>query len=352
MLAIFFLPLIGGLAYLVIGRAQLPQERREIHATTMQRLAQSPANPQDVVVEEPRPPWARPVAQMMQNIGATPLLGANDVELVLRFDQQLTRMVEAVDAARQVLHIQFCTLSKDASTAPFFDPVARARGVDVRVLADHLGPVRYPGWKDTVRALEEAGVTWCLALPVRPLRGRYQRPDPRNHRKIVVVDHEAALVSSMNLIDPSHQKRSHLRKGLRWVGSLVRLQGPVAAAVEAIFATDWLSETGQVPPMPSSPPAPRGEAAVQVVPSGPGSTARSDDHVSALRGSPRPAERGLRWPGTARRSATPGAAQRASAAPNLFVAGAALTPKATTLTATASVPAAKSRGSVTPSSRQ
>lgn len=272
LLAIFFLPVVGGIAYLVLGRSELPRARRDAQAATNERLGRGGDGVDELVVHAPHPEWIRPVTRMMQRVGATPLLGGSRGELVLGFEEQVRRLVEAVDGARRVVHVEFYTLSRDDSTAPFFDALARAtaRGVEVRVLADHLGSVRYPRWRATARALDDAGATWHLMVPFQPFRGRWQRPDLRNHRKIVVVDHEVAFAGSMNLIDPSYLKRANRRKGLRWVDSLVRVEGPAVAAVEAVFATDWLSEAGEPPPLGEAPPAPCGGTAVQVVPSGPG----------------------------------------------------------------------------------
>jgi len=280
LLAIFFLPVVGGLTYLVIGRSRLPQHRQEDQARASRRFAERTPEVADLVVRDPEPVWLGPLSRMMEDLGSTPLLGGSRVDVVLGFEEQVRHLAEVVDAARRVVHVQFYTLALDRSTAPVFAALARAsrRGVEVRVLADHLGCLPYPGWKDARRALEDAGIPWRFALPVQPLRGRYQRPDLRNHRKIVVVDHEVAYVGSMNLIDPGYEKRSNRRRGLRWQDVLVRLEGPVAAAVEAVAAADWRSESGASPPLAARPPAPRGVEAVQVVPSGPGL-----DRQSALR---------------------------------------------------------------------
>ena len=40
-------------------------------------------------------------------------------------------------------------------------------------------------------------------LPIQPLKGKWLRPDLRNHRKIVVVDGPVAFVGSLNMIDAS-----------------------------------------------------------------------------------------------------------------------------------------------------
>lgn len=113
---------------------------------------------------------------------------------------------------------QFYILSYDVSTAPFFVALGRAvaRGGSVRVLLDHLGSRPYAGYRITRRELTRMGAEWHLMLPVQPWRGRYQRPDLPNHRKLLVVDGVAGFVGSLNLIDPSYYKRATRRRRLVW----------------------------------------------------------------------------------------------------------------------------------------
>ena len=103
-----------------------------------------------------------------------------------------------------------------------------------------------PGYRKTLRRLREAGVQWQLMLPVQPLKGRYQRPDLRNHRKLVVVDGPVGWAGSQNLIDRSYNKRANRRRGLQWQDLMVRLRGPAVQELEALFATDWYSETDEL----------------------------------------------------------------------------------------------------------
>jgi len=119
-------------------------------------------------------------------------------------------------------------------------------------------------------------VEWRPMLPVMPLKGRYQRPDLRNHRKLLVVDGRVGFIGSQNLIDRSYNKPGNLKRGLLWQELMTRVEGPVVQALSAVFITDWYSETdellgGRVPALAARIPEPgTGELACQIVPSGPG----------------------------------------------------------------------------------
>jgi len=125
--------------------------------------------------------------------------------LLTDFDDQFAAMVAAANAAQRYLHVEYYALCHNATTAPFFAALGAGvqRGVTVRVLLDHLGSRPYPSYGRTRRELDRLGVQWPLTLPVQPHRGHYQRPDLRNHRKLLVADGDLAYVASLNLIDPS-----------------------------------------------------------------------------------------------------------------------------------------------------
>ena len=240
------LPIAGLIAFLLIGSPKLPAHRRDIQRGADERLAElTSAVP--AFEGEPEPRWLPAIAGLNRSVGALPMLDGNDAHLLSHFDEQLAALIETVDAATRFLHVEFYILALDATTAPFFAALGRAeaRGVSVRVLLDHLGTQGYPGYAPAKKELTRLGIDWHLMLPVQPWKGRYQRPDLRNHRKLLVADGREAYVGSMNLIDPSYQKAKNRRRGLQWRDLMMRVHGPVVREVDAIFATDWFSETGE-----------------------------------------------------------------------------------------------------------
>jgi cardiolipin synthase len=221
------------------------------------------------------PDWLGPVARLNRQVGAMPLLDGNAARLIPHFPDQLRTMVDVIDGSRSTLHLLFFILALDDTTEPVFAALERAvaRGVTVRVLQDHIGSLPYPGTKRAQERLTRLGIEWHLMLPVQPLHGRWQRPDLRNHRKLLVADARVALVGSLNLIDPGYEVRKNVRKGLRWRDLLVEVRGPVVREVGALFVTDWYSETDElleVPPLdPPNERAGPGSMLCQIAPSGP-----------------------------------------------------------------------------------
>jgi cardiolipin synthase len=182
-------------------------------------------------------------------------------------------MIAAIEEAKVAVHAEFYIMSLDDTSAPFFDALENAhkRGVVVRVMLDHLGSRSYPGYKPMRARLDAMGVNWQLMLPFKPLRGKIQRPDLRNHRKLLVVDGVVAFTGSRNIIDPGYQKKKNLKRRLRWHDFMVRFEGPVVAEIEAVFVGDWYSETDELlADVDLTDIEFTGTLACQVVPSGPG----------------------------------------------------------------------------------
>jgi cardiolipin synthase len=248
LLAIFLLPYIGILVFLLIGSTKLSKRRREKQHEISEYILESTAGIERARLENPVPPWLHSIVELNRTLGSMPLVGGNSARLFTDSDLSLKAMTDAVAGATRYVHAEFYILAFDRTSAPFFAAMeaAVARGVTVRVLLDHLASRRSPHYFRTLRRLRSAGVSWQLMLPVQPFRGKYQRPDLRNHRKILVVDGTVAFTGSQNIIDPSYNKRGNLRRGLRWKDLMVRFDGPVVAGINALFVTDWYSETNEL----------------------------------------------------------------------------------------------------------
>jgi cardiolipin synthase len=274
LLLIFFQPYIGIILFLMFGRARLPRNRRRRQREVTEYILETTEGFDRVRRDPPWPQWLEPVVELNRKLGAMPLVGGNDARMWADNQVSLEAMIAEIGLARKTIHAEFYILSLDHTTAPFFDALEHAhrRGVRVRVLLDHLGSFRFPGYRRTVRRLNEMGVQWHLMLPFQPWRFLIQRPDLRNHRKLLVVDGEVAFTGSQNIIETPYQRRGNHRRGLRWKDYMARFEGPVVAGIDALFVTDWYSETGELLTREAAPARKSGEGKLdcQVVPSGPG----------------------------------------------------------------------------------
>ena len=277
LMAIFFWPVAGLLLFLLIGGNQLPRKRRKMQDAT-NRLVGEVAEHAERELGTPLSelhPGLRNAVMLGRSLGAQPMLRGNSASISIDYEGSLAQMAAAIRNARAYVHVEFYILVLDDSTQDVFEAMREAvqRGVTVRVLLDHVSAVRNPGYRRTAKFLDEIGAEWTYMLPVRPWRGEWQRPDLRNHRKILVVDGLVGFMGSQNLVDSSYNKPSNRKRGLHWKDLMVRLEGPVVLGLEAVFLGDWYMETGEALSdhlRADTPLQSIGDLDCQVLPSGPG----------------------------------------------------------------------------------
>lgn len=123
---------------------------------------------------------------------------------------------------------------------------AASRGVSVHAMADGLGSrkfVRSKWWRE----MREAGVKLSVALPIKWVIDTifFSRLDLRNHRKITVIDSRITWCGSQNCADPEFRVKANYAP---WVDIMLRLEGPVVAQCQLLFASDWLLNSGDEVP--------------------------------------------------------------------------------------------------------
>lgn len=265
LLAIVLLPYVGVPLYWLLGGRKI---RR---LTARKRRIRLPVHLAERASEAVR---SDPVAQALAASGAGEPVGGNRVRLLTTGEEVFAELEKRILAARHTIHIATYILGRDHVGRRLVQLLARRarEGVKVRLQLDALGCFfSSRGFVDPLRA---AGGEVAKFLPVLPLTSRGSA-NLRNHRKIAVFDHEAALVGGHNLareyMGPQPWRR-------RWTDLGAVIEGPAAGLLDDMFAADWSFATGVAfeagrPPAPGSvlplPPVPVGDSAMQVVASGP-----------------------------------------------------------------------------------
>lgn len=248
LLAIFLIPFVGILLYLLIGNIRLPKQRMARQEEADRMIAER-ADAVDLVADHASwPTWFdRAVAQNTKLTGL-PATSGNRATLIDDYQGSIDAMAADIAAAKRFVHVEFFIVALDDTTRGFFAAMEDAvrRGVRVRLLMDHIASSKVPLHKATVAELDRIGVEWHYLLPVRPFKGQWQRPDLRNHRKILVVDGTVGHMGSQNLIDRSYDSPKNLKRGLKWQELVARVSGPAVAELNAVFRSDWYAETGEV----------------------------------------------------------------------------------------------------------
>jgi cardiolipin synthase len=267
LLLIMFEPWIGLLLYLLIGRARLNRRRRQLVAQLPEAMADvinRLANHPHIFHPEIGPTLSQAVT-LAENLGQSPILGGNAVELLADYDETIGRIIADIDQAKNHVHLLFYIFADDSVTAPVLEALGRAvaRGVRCRVLADAIGSFR--GLRTLRPKLQAMGVEVHAALPINLIPWRKSRLDLRNHRKIVVVDGRIGYTGSQNLI------AANFEAGIAYEELMVRVVGPVVLELQYTFAADWFLETEEILDSVAEFPDPKiaGHVPAQALPSGP-----------------------------------------------------------------------------------
>ena len=282
LMLIFLVPFLGLLIFLVLGSPKLSPRRRAQQRTADEAVgkvvAQAKQDPNLAPVFAPTiPARYEPFVRLNANLGGMPAFGGNTVTLLPDYDGAIIGIAQAIEKAERYVHVEYFILAMDTTTEPVFVAMENAvkRGVKVRVLLDHLGSVSYPGRKDMIARMDAAGIDWHWMLKVGGVGDKWNRPDLRNHRKIVVVDGVAGFTGSQNMIDKTYLVAANLKRGLYYIELVAHVTGPVVAQLDAVFRTDWYAETHEVLSRETDPRlaatfAATGDVLCQVLPSGSG----------------------------------------------------------------------------------
>ena len=236
-------PFVGILAYLLFGEVRIAHAERQRAQDIRARLSGMWV-PSPSAVTDP-PEWIAGITATVQAVGGMVPVAGNRLRLLAETDDGFDAMIDAIDAARDHVHVLFYIWIDDTSgrrVAAALCAAAR-RGVACRVIVDAIGSRRFTrsvAW----RQMQADGVGLVVAMPTgfSPLRALSRRLDLRNHRKIVLIDNEIGFTGSRNAADMAFSLKP---KYAPWVDIWLSVEGPVVRQMQGVFLADWMSYTGR-----------------------------------------------------------------------------------------------------------
>ena len=268
LLLIFIVPVFGTLTFLILGTTKLsrPRRRAQVHMTLVFREQTSHMRAGHLGAEIPDEHIA--ASRLAESLTGLAPTSHNHVEIISGYDEIIADIIKVIDSAKEHVLVEFYILALDHTTEPFFAALERAvkRNVAVYVLYDTWGSRKFPRRKEMQRRLTKIGAKWHRILPLSFNPFNYDRPDLRNHRKIVVIDDQYAYTGSFNMID----KHYHRRDDISYIELVAKISGPAVLQLAAVFTSDWYAETASPTsyPLYRLPEASSGKSRLQVIPSG------------------------------------------------------------------------------------
>lgn len=266
LMGIVFIPYLGVPLYLILGGRKM-MRRVEAKPPLPEYPSKRPLDDDhSLQIFDPDNGWFPPVC-------------GHRIQFLPRGEQAFAEISALIKRAKRFVFITTFIIGNDETGKRIVEALAKkaSEGVSVCLLLDALGSAKIT--RRFLAPLQEAGgqVSFFMPMLHLPLRGR---ANLRNHRKMILVDGDTAVIGGMNLaaeyMGPYESKD-------RWQDLSLSIEGPVTAHLNEIFRADWnfaskeaLPESASIEHVPASTP----DGAVQLVASGP--DVRNDSLRNAL----------------------------------------------------------------------
>jgi cardiolipin synthase len=189
---------------------------------------------------QPAPESQEFVDALAGAVGA-PVSTGGRAELLNNGDAFFPAVVREIDGARRTVDFMVYIWEPGKATDTVLGALTRAarRGVQVRLMLDGLGAMKFP--REGLERLEAAGgrVSTFDALAWGKLTRFYKR----NHRRAIVID---GLVGFTGGEAVSDKWTGNADSPGHWRDGMVRVTGPLAISLQQTFAQLWSGNTGEV----------------------------------------------------------------------------------------------------------
>lgn len=248
LVVLFILPYIGVVIYWLFGEVHLGSRFKEQHESIINKIHSN--NPEVLGSKDHLSAidsnYQAAFAYSAEVTGFHTTLG-NRATLMKNAQDTHDHMMADFDAAKDHIHVLYYIWLIDGMGIDTAQALIRAakRGVTCRAMVDGMGSRKMVGskiWQEMI----DAGVQVSVALPIKNIIKvlLFSRLDLRNHRKITVIDGKIGYSGSRNCADPEFRVKP---KFAPWVDIMMRVEGPVVAQNQRLFASDWLTQNPQTP---------------------------------------------------------------------------------------------------------
>jgi cardiolipin synthase A/B len=192
-------------------------------------------------VSEPIDPSCEHFVRMLEATCNTSLARHNRIEIFTNGTSFYPAMLDAIARAEDTVNME-CYIFRTGEIADRFVEAlsARARaGVQVTIVVDAIGALG--SFRAVAARLRDAG---CRVERYQALTWyRLHRLNNRTHRELLIVDSRVAFVGGAGVADWWGKS---IDGAPMWRDMMARIEGPVVANIQGVFAENWLECCGEI----------------------------------------------------------------------------------------------------------
>jgi cardiolipin synthase len=177
-------------------------------------------------------------------VAETPLVAGNATRILIDGGETFAAMFAAMRGAKSSINLEYYILEDVTSDGVRLSDLLVSKcqqGVAVNILYDSFGSGSTP--PDFFRRLRDAGARVVEYNPLNPVTFNF-----RDHRKILVVDGEKAIVGGINLSTTYQTLAGSGGAGGKtapyWRDTDLEIEGPVVSQLQDLFLVHWSQQKG------------------------------------------------------------------------------------------------------------
>ncbi|MDR1136115.1 MAG: cardiolipin synthase [Clostridiales Family XIII bacterium] len=219
----------------------------------------------------------RDMVFLNQTYARSMLTQDNHLSIITDGQHMLASMLEDIKRAKRTINVEYYIIKKDGAGLALLEALTRKarEGVEVRLLIDAMGGRQFAA-RD-MDAFKAAGGKFAFFFQPK-LKFLTMKFNYRNHRKLVTIDGKVGYLGGFNI---GNEYLGKVEKFGYWRDTHLRLQGSSVHNMNARFVMDWRfasKEDIYITETYNPEPGNVGEAAIQVVASGPDSSREEVKH--------------------------------------------------------------------------
>lgn len=244
LLILFFIPIIGFIVYLVIGRKSNRESTfkakgkydREIYFKYLfqehhnfeylQKQKSMIENNEKIIDDD----YISDLAYLHLNSGSW-VTSNNDIDIFFEGDDKFNALIKDIQDAKKFIHIQYYIWRGDELGVRLLEELTKKalEGLEVRIIYDGMGNVRLP--RNFFSKFHKAGGHSIAFLPPFIVRINY-----RNHRKLVIIDGDIGYIGGFNIGD---EYLGITKRYGHWRDAHFRIKGDAIDQIQIRFIMDW-----------------------------------------------------------------------------------------------------------------